>query len=270
MCRMLGVMCNDEDLLGCAIHEVRDSLEVKDKEQRDGYGVGYYCNDEPLLKKHPSTSSGEIDYEHLVEDISSNVLVVHLRQRTPGPWKEANSHPFRFRNWLFAHVGHLPALLDKREGILKELAPFLARDTQGDTDGELAFHFFLDHLYKQGNLNDLTQSSEHLSSSLKACVGEIEKMHAAAKKPATFAMLVTNGQVMAAACRAIPMHYSHREGIQECSRHEPSDQQRRVHRRFKAIMLGAKMFDPGHQWREVADGSLLSISKSLELRVEQL
>jgi hypothetical protein len=30
------------------------------------------------------------------------------------------------------------------------------------------------------------------------------------------------------------------------------------------------MADPGHQWREVTDGSLLSVSKDLELKVQQL
>ena len=60
------------------------------------------------------------------------------------------------------------------------------------------------------------------------------------------------------------------EGILECSRHDNSEQQVQIHRRFRGIMLGAEMSDPGHQWREIADGNLLSVSKELELKVQQL
>jgi glutamine amidotransferase len=269
MCRMLGVLCNDEDLLQCAVAEVKDSLKVRDPDKHDGVGTGYYQNDEPLLKKRPMEPSAEIDYGDLVHGIASNVLLVHIRKGT-GAWKDTQSPPFRFRHWLFAHTGDMPVLRERREEVLGRLPTFLSRNVLGETDTELAFHLFLFALFKDGQLNDLELTAEQLGGYLKGTAAEIEQLHAAAKKTASYSILITNGQVMAAACRRIPMHYSHREGIQECPRHEATEQQRRLHRRFKGIMLGARMVDPGHQWREVADGSLLTVSKSLELRVEQL
>jgi glutamine amidotransferase len=268
MCRLLGVMCNDEDLLGCAVHEVKESLKVGSGERHDGIGVGYYRNDDPLLKKRPSATIREIEYDDLVEGIASNVLMVHVRRGTVGAWKDVNSHPFRFRRWLFAALGHLPALVEKRDEILGRLPSFLARNVQGETDSELAFHLLLERLFSDGTLNDLGLAAEAMGKVLKETLVDIEALHASGKGSPSFACLVTNGQVMALACRRIQVHYSHREGILECARHDDSEQQRRLHRRFKGIMLGADMSDPGHQWREVADGSLLTISKGLELRVE--
>jgi predicted glutamine amidotransferase len=269
MCRMLGVICNDEDLLPCAIQDVKDALKCEDGQVHDGIGVGYYNQDDPLLSKKPSAKSEEIDYTELVEGITSRVLLVHIRKATVGAWKEDNTHPFRFRRWLFAHVGHFPALEEKREEVIGRLPPFLARNLSGDTDSELAFHLFLEILFREGKLNDLNLDVEDLDAYLKECVENIEKLHEGPHRP-KMAIMITNGQVMAAACRGITMHYSHREGILECPLHEDSEQQQHLHGRFRGIMLGAAMSNPGHQWREVADGSRLHISRNLELKVQQL
>jgi predicted glutamine amidotransferase len=269
MCRMLGVMCNDGDLLECAVTEVREALRVDKVEKHEGIGVGYYSNEEPLLKKRPA-AEGEIDYQDLVRGISSNVLMIHIRHATVGAWKDVNTHPFRFRNWLFAHLGHLPGLEENREKIAADMPPFLARDIRGETDSELAFHIFLHVLFKEGKLNDISIGAEELAVHLKTCVEVINKLHTKNPQKPNSAMLVSNGQIMAAVCRGVGMYYSHREGILECPLHEKTEQNDQLHRRFRGIMLGAEMSDPGHQWREVADASLLSITKELELKVQQL
>jgi predicted glutamine amidotransferase len=271
MCRMLGVMCNDGDLLECAVTEVKEALRVDKVQRHEGMGVGYYSNDEPLLKKCPADER-EIDYPDLIRGISSNVVVIHIRHATVGAWKDVNTHPFRFRNWLFAHLGHLPGLEANREKVTAGMPPFLSRDIRGETDSELAFHIFLDILFKEGRLNDISIGAEELAGHMKTCMEMIDKFHTGsqhATRPKS-AMLASNGQVMAALCRGVTMHYSHREGILECTRHEDTEQQKQLHRRFRGIMLGAEMSDPGHQWREVADASLLSITKELELKVQQL
>ena len=271
MCRMLGVMCNDGDLLECAVTEVKEALLVDQAEKHEGIGVGYYSNEQPLLKKRPA-AEGEIDYPGLAAGINSSVLVIHIRHATVGAWKDVNTHPFRVRKWLFAHLGHLPGLEENREKVTADMPPFLSRDIRGDTDSELAFHIFLDVLFKDGKLNEISVGAEELTGYLKTCMETIDMYHTGSQHAArpTSAMLASNGQVMAAVCRGVTMHYSHREGILECTRHEDTEQQKQLHRRFRGIMLGTEMSDPGHQWREVADASLLSISKELELKVQQL
>lgn len=270
MCRLLGVMCNDADLLGCAIGEVNESLKLAAGQGHHGVGVGYYSGDDPLLKRRPSDPEEGIDYAGLVEGIQSNTLLVHIRRATVGAWKSTNTHPFRFRRWLFGHVGHLPALDPRREELEASLPPFLARNIAGETDSELAFHLFLDNLFKDGTLNDLTLPAERLADYLRHCDERIAEWHAGSKEPPTYAIAVTNGQVMGVICRGEVVHYSHREGIHGCSEHGGEEQDRQSHGRFKGIMIGAQMSDPGHQWREVSDGSLLTVSRSLELKVEQI
>lgn len=269
MCKMLSVMCNDADLIGCAIEEVRASLKVARGSGHDGVGVGYYSSDDPLLKRRPSAPEEEIDYAELVEGIESNTLLVHVRRATTGSWKPDNIHPFRFRRWLFAHIGDLPGVERQREMLTGSLPSFLARNIRGETDSELAFHLFLDFLFRDGTLNDISLSADDLARHLRAFAQRLDELHRP-EGDGSFAIAVTNGQIMGAICRRVRMHYSHREGIHACVQHEQSDTTRQVHGRFKGIMIGAEMADPGHQWREVADGSLLTVTPALELRVQQI
>ena len=273
MCRMLGVVCSDDDLLGCAIHEVRSSLRISNVDKHDGVGIGYYVHDDPLLMKRPSATSETIDYCELVNEISSNVLMVHVRNATVGGWKDVNTHPFRFRRWLFSHVGHLPILDKSRKDVLETMPPFLVRNVRGETESEVFFHLLLNLLFKAGRIDDLSLGSERLAAFLKEGITEIDNLAKKDSRDAQdgkFAFLVTNGQVMAGACRGIPMYYSHREGIFDCTRHEASEQEIQRHGRFRGIMVGAEMLDPGHQWRELAQGTLLSVTKDLKLKVDQL
>jgi predicted glutamine amidotransferase len=270
MCRMLGVICNDEDLLSCAIHEVRESLRLRPGEDYSGIGIGTYQNDDPLLKKRPSTKTAEIDYESLLGGVASNVLVVHVGYPSDDAWKDTNTHPFRFRRWLFASTGSFRGLERQREDLLTTLPSFLSRNVQGETGSELAFHLYLNRLFKEGTLNDLAISAVGMGDHVRAFVEEVDSLQHDPRQDPSFALLVTNGQVMGAACRGMTMHYSHREGILECSHSEATGLEQQSHRRFKGIMLAADMSAPGHQWREVASGSLLTISKELELRVEPL
>ncbi|HOX46663.1 MAG TPA: class II glutamine amidotransferase [Myxococcota bacterium] len=261
MCRMLGVMCNDESLLACAVHAVRDSLQLKAEAGHDGVGMGYFQADEPLLKKRPAEKA-KVDWDSLFQGVHATTALAHVRRGTVGGWHEANTHPFRFRRWLFAQLGHLPRVEANRAKVLSELPPFLARNVRGETDSEVAFHMFLHLLFRDGTLNDLTLAPERLAAYLRELGQAIDGQTA-------FALCATNGQIMATVHRGLAMHYSLREGIPECDLH-PDDDPQQQHGRFKGVMLGAEMVDPGHQWREVPDGSLITVSRELELKVHQL
>lgn len=269
MCRMLGVMCNDGELLRCAVHQVKDALVCHDGGSHDGIGVGYYNNEEPLLIKRPSANLSEIDHAELLQGITSQVVLLHVRLATVGGWKDSNTHPFRFRKWLFAHVGHLPALDERRRELFERLPPFLVRNIHGETDSELAFHLFLDLLFREGKLNELDLTADILGEMLREFVSEVNSLHQGPDKP-ELAVMVTNGRIMGAISQRVAVHYSHREGILGCPLHDDSQQSNKLHANFRGVMVGAAMEKPGHQWREIPDGSLLYIANNLEMKVHQL
>ena len=48
-----------------------------------------------------------IDVASLVRDVRTDVLIGHVRNPTIGEPGTRNTHPFRYRQWLFAHTGTL-------------------------------------------------------------------------------------------------------------------------------------------------------------------
>jgi glutamine amidotransferase len=261
-------MCNDADLLACAIDEIRESLVIDQDPHHHGIGLGFYSGEEPLFRKSPSAPKDHTSYPDLVEGIKSNALLVHVRHATVGAWKDSNTHPFRFRRWLFAHVGHLPELEPQREALIAKLPPFLARNIKGETDSELAFHLFLKILFDENVLDEPNLEVEKLAGYLHRNATWLDDLHSGTGQTPTYAMVVTDGLVMGSVGRGVPMHYSHREGIRQCSLHTNQQDEKPKHASFRGVMLGVQMSEPGHQWREIADGSLITISRELELRVQ--
>jgi len=41
----------------------------------------------------------------LSKEVSSNIIIAHVRKGTGAVPAERNSHPFKYKNWLFAHNG---------------------------------------------------------------------------------------------------------------------------------------------------------------------
>lgn len=270
MCKILGVMCNDSNLLSCAIHEVNDSLRSQVEQDVAGIGIGYYFGEDPLLKRRPINEPNLIDFGLLFEGIETNAILFCTHLTMARGWKTKNTNPFRFQRWLFAHTGNLPALVAQQKQIVEALAPHIARNIRGETDSELAFCLLLDIMFRAGTLNDVTIDTEVIAQHMREFVKKLNEMHVDCSEDASFAIILTNGQVMASVNRSKSMHYSHREGIHACPKHTGSVHDRQSHARFKGIMLGAQMTNPGHQWREIGDESLLTISKGLELKVSPI
>jgi predicted glutamine amidotransferase len=107
MCRLLGYCSGRdaslEELIGadglqeftglCALHG-------------DGWGMAWYDGREPVIRKSPVKADSEPEYDKLAREPLGNLGLVHLRWATPGLGvNERNSHPFRYREYVFAHNG---------------------------------------------------------------------------------------------------------------------------------------------------------------------
>src|SRR5437870_2250647 len=104
MSRLLAYMANDPQRVACALHSGRGLL-VDETPNVDGWGVGFYQGGEVLLQRRPKPSTGPIDFYEIARDLRTDALIGHVRKGTVGAAKNENTHPFRFRSWLFAHHG---------------------------------------------------------------------------------------------------------------------------------------------------------------------
>ena len=111
----------------------------------DAYGFGYHRGGSVLLGHRPGGAALP-SLPELVGPVDTEALLVHARRATVGKAREENTHPFRFRQWLFAHDGTVAAWPEVRPRLLDALPDFLRRAIAGDTDSEHAFMLFLDQL----------------------------------------------------------------------------------------------------------------------------
>jgi predicted glutamine amidotransferase len=275
---VVAILQNDANLLQCQVRRLSSHVALSEPGRpADAYGYGTYTATEVLLSKRPSGAPAALTLEQLARNVSSEALLAHGRHATVGNLKDENTHPFRFRRWLFAHDGTLEAFPAIRGTLLAELPEFLRRMVAGDTDSEHAFALFLKYLRDGGQLDDLDIDAASAGAALAQAVRRIEELSraAGAQKTGELNFVATNGRVLVGTRRGRPLHYALLEGILPCPTHELSaptrdtDPQLAPHRRVKAVCFATHVLQT-NGFLEVPEGSLVTVSRSLQVSVTPL
>jgi predicted glutamine amidotransferase len=110
----------------------------------DGTGLGWYEHRaEPALFRSITPAWGDENLLELATEIRTRLFLAHVRAGTGTPVQQTNCHPFRYRNWLFVHNGHVAAYQRLRRDLLLAVRPDLFGNIAGSTDSELLFHLAL-------------------------------------------------------------------------------------------------------------------------------
>lgn len=160
MCRLVGIVASEVTEFGLVLKEAPRSLARLSKEHPDGWGVAAHGDPEampPPSERSPHENgwrihkgtrpAGECDRYHQVAARSAgNVLIAHVRQKTVGPTRIENTHPFIQSGWVFAHNGTLKDYAWMRS----EISTGRTAQLRGDTDSEVLFAYFLTKLDAAG------------------------------------------------------------------------------------------------------------------------
>lgn len=276
---LAAVLQSDPNLLRCQLNRLREHVTLADGDALpDAYGFGHYGGaGEPLLGKRPTGAPSLLTLPELVGRVDSEALVVHARRATVGNAKDENTHPFRYRRWLFAHDGTIEGFPQVRPKLLAALPDFLRRNIAGDTDSEHAFMWFLKQLRDENAIDDLDLDAQAAGRALARTVKAIEAWcrDVGEGKPSRLTFLATNGRIMVASRRGGPLHYALLEGIIPCALDgidlsTPESEPRvRPHRRVKAVCFATRLAHP-NGFIEVPEGSVVSVSRSLQVSVSPL
>lgn len=110
----------------------------------DGTGLGWYGHrTEPTLFRSITPAWGDKNLLELATEIRTGLFLAHVRAGTGTPVQQTNCHPFRYRNWLFVHNGHVGGYLKVRRDLLMAVHPDLFDDIAGNTDSEVLFYLAL-------------------------------------------------------------------------------------------------------------------------------
>lgn len=144
MCRLLGLVANKPVDLSFSLERFKE-FSIKNP---DGWGIGWYKNDSAHVFKEsiPAEKSGE--FPKLQKEVTSNIIIAHVRKSTGGaPPSKMNSHPFEYKNWLFAHNGYVD-----REYLLSLLSEEYRSKLKGETDSEVYFYWILQNIEEHENV----------------------------------------------------------------------------------------------------------------------
>ena len=150
MCRLFGFRSNVVSRAHRSLIEAENAVETQAEQHGDGWGIGYYLDNEPYMFRAPQGAAGDQLFRALSVRLQSQTFLVHLRRATVGIIDTLNTHPFRYGSWMFAHNGTIFSFEKFRARMVADIEPQFRHLIFGTTDSEHYFYFLLSHLVRAG------------------------------------------------------------------------------------------------------------------------
>jgi glutamine amidotransferase len=286
MARLFGLIGNRPDLVGRVLDLESEALVARTLPGASaaragqgaplGWGIGFYQGGEVLMRRRPIDDRHEIQPAKLADDVKADVLIGHVRSATVGALRTENTHPFRYRQWLFAQTGTLAHFDAIRDRLLESVPEFLRGNVRGETDSEIVFHIFLSFLHDAGRLDNGSMSPPAVLEALRSCLAVIEGMAAEVDdvKEGTN-LLVSNGDLVIAVHKNAKMSYRVFSGRNDAEAILGDDAQLRRRAPDLSqmhITLIASDFDDElpSRWKSVPNNAVVTMTRSDAPRVEAL
>jgi predicted glutamine amidotransferase len=269
MARLIGYMANRADGLRDAFHQERHAIAGLPADQRGAWGIGFYQGDEVLHKKQPAPDGEPIHWERIAENLKTDCAIAHLRQATVGGFSVDNTHPFRFRQWLFAHVGTIPAFDEIKGKLLEGLPDYLVRNIRGNSDSELLFHVVLARLHAAGQLELGNPSNAVMLQAFRETAEIVDKLVGSERERSTLNLILCNGRAMYALRRGAPFGYVERTG-----RHEKEREGEQKPRPGSPLLHYVMLVSGGHEvpagYQALEEGQVAIVGRDLSVTLTSL
>lgn len=148
MCRLFAVIANEEVGIDFSFNLADTPFKSLSKKNPDGWGIGYYHDGKAQVEKQGLDDVGSLEnYDFSkVHHVKSRIIISHVRKATCGDKSSVNAHPFRFKNWIFAHNGGI----DKKcsSGYLER---YYKEGIKGETDSEVFFLLLVQEIERLEN-----------------------------------------------------------------------------------------------------------------------
>jgi predicted glutamine amidotransferase len=208
MARLFGLIGNRPDLVGRVLDLESEALVARTRGSPLGWGIGFYQGGEVLMRRRPIDDREEIQPAKLAADVKADVLIGHVRSATVGALRTENTHPFRYRQWLFAQTGTLAHFDSIRDRLLTSVPEFLRGNVRGETDSEIVFHVFLSFLHDAGRLDNGSVTAGAVLEALRSSLAVIDGMAAEVGDVNEGTnLLVSNGDLIVAVHKNAKMSY---------------------------------------------------------------
>jgi len=214
------------------------SLWVLSREHKDGWGVALRTADDWIIHRSTACAAECERYGELVEAVTAQLLIAHIRQKTIGETALTNTHPFQRGSFVFAH-----------NGTVKDVAALVAGSSgerlaqiEGDTDSERLFAFVMTHVDAAGDIE-------------AGIVTAVRALHAVAE-------LGSSSFLLSCGTRT----YAHRLGrsLFALNRHSPNET-----RRTASVAIASERLT-SEPWTELPERSLVVIEDTVSPRLRTI
>lgn len=261
MCRLLGVIANKPVDLEFSLLRADRPFRNFAKFNPDGWGLGWYENDKAQVFKRGLSAQYDPQFVELSKEVRSKIIIAHVRNATTGNRSELNSHPFQYKNWIFAHNGSIEDwefLFDLLEDKYKE-------KVKGETDSEVYFYWIL-------------QCIEECGSTLKGIKKAVNKVINYRHTGLNF--LLSDGACLYAfrysndswgyySLYLLKRISSYCEPLEFISNETGVLLRSKSLRGEKAVLVCSEKLTK-ENWEEIEVGSLIIIGQNLDIKVEQI
>lgn len=272
MARLLGMIANRPDLCNRFAEYERAALTAqRTAHEQWGWGVGFLHSGEVLLKRRPLDDREALSMADMIADVRSDIFIAHIRHATVGALRTDNTHPFRYRHFMFADTGTVEEFSEVRTKLHETLPTFLQRSLRGETDSELLFHLFLSFLHDSGRLDHPVTSAEDAMSALRSSLGLLDRISKEVHLNASrLNILLSTPEYLIAAHRGAPMAYRvlhGRDDFEPLFAGEGLGKLRMPDLEPCRLAAVASDFDGGKlpaEWTPVQDGAMIAFTRTDE------
>jgi len=263
MCRLIGIVASELTEFGLVLTGAPRCLATLSREHPDGWGLAFHDaaaapGTAPwLVHKGVERAGDDHRFLDLATRARGHVLVAHIRQKTVGPTRLENSHPFVRDGWVFAHNGTVQAIDALRDGTSDQRRD----EVVGETDSERLFAYLLTQLDVHGltSLRDAA-AREAATTLLEEITARLRESRIGA-----FNFLLSDGETT----------FAHRCGrslyVLERGPENPPRESRelapgaqiltRWTPRRQAVFIASERITD-EPWIEIADGTLVRVDRS--------
>jgi predicted glutamine amidotransferase len=278
MARLFGIIGNRPDLAARVLAFEAEALRARSKGAPLGWGLGFYQGGEVLMRRRPIDERREIDVAKLAADVRADLVVGHVRHATVGALRTENTHPFRYRQWLFAQTGTVVEFDQVRDRLVASVPDFLRSGVRGDTDAEVVFHVFLSFLHDAGRLDDGLVEPSLIREALRSSLAVIDGMTAeVGSETVKLNLMVANSDQLVAVHRS-PSAMSVRVLSGKADADAVIGEDPQLRRKIPELArmhftLAASDFDdalPNGRWKSVPDSAIVTMSRDEDPGIEAL
>ena len=275
MCRLYGFRGSAPTKVDCSLVRAQNALLAQSRKDRrgvsnaDGWGIGFYENGRPAVEKCDTAAFRDLRFSEIAERVSARTVLAHVRKATVGRTSSANTHPFSYGVWTLAHNGTLTAFDKVAPSLESEIGPELLGARGGTTDTELIFVWLLGRMAQKGIAADAPcRDRERLLAVFGEAVRSLAAMsdRTGVEKPAKLNLLLTDGRNLVASRWGNTLYRVTREGVRDCEICGRPHVEPRWTDGYRAAAVASEPIT-GEPWEVVPEGSIVSISRSVNSEV---